>query len=52
MANPYVWNYGDMISKNLTTGDHIRLHLKKKGWFSAKDYKVSGELKDKNGITL
>jgi len=52
LANPYVWNYGDMTATNLTTGDQINLHFKKKGWFSSKDYSVSGDLKDKNGNTL
>lgn len=41
-----------MISKNLTTGDNIKLHFKKKGWFSSKDYKVTGELKDIDGNIL
>lgn len=35
-----------MRAINLTSGDRIVLNFKKKGWFSSKDYSVSGEVMD------
>lgn len=51
-ANPYVWNFGDMIGRNLTTGDTIKIHLKNKGWISKKDFKVTGEVQNSEGETF
>ena len=51
-ANPYVWNYGDLVARNLTTGDHIKLHLKKKGWVSKKDFTVKGQILDRDDQEL
>lgn len=52
LANPYVWNYGDMLSRNLTTGDHISVHFRKKGWIASKNYSVKGEVRDRNDNIL
>jgi hypothetical protein len=48
-ANPYVWNYGDFVAKNLSTGDEINIHLKNKGWVSKKDFTIRGQLTNKDG---
>ena len=48
-ANPYVWNYGNFITKNLSNGDEVNIVLKNKGWVSKKDFTIKGEVKDANG---
>ena len=51
-ANPYVWNFGDMKARNLTTGDNLNIHMKKKGWVSKKDFSVSGEITNANKTVM
>ena len=50
-AKPYIWNYGEVLSRNLTHDYTISVNMKKKKIFGKKDYKVTGSLTDhKNKI--
>ena len=45
----YVDHYGQLVCKNLTTGDQAVLNFSKKGWFEKVSHEVQGTINDKNG---
>lgn len=45
----YVWNSGEMLCKNLNTGEIAKLYLKPKGWTTSSDYESKGECLNSNG---
>lgn len=48
IGNPVVDNYGQMEIKNHTTGDHVVLDFKARGWRASSAYEVKGTVYNKN----
>ena len=49
IGTTYVWQYGDMMVKNLKNGDTAVINFKEKGWTSSDDFKCDGVIKDGSG---
>lgn len=47
----YIWNSGDMIVRNETTGSRAIMYFKPKGWTSKNDYEAEGKIMDSEGAT-
>lgn len=48
VGNPVVDNYGEMNITNHTTGDHVVLNFKARGWRASSAYEVKGTVYNKN----
>ncbi|GMM37966.1 oxysterol-binding protein related protein [Saccharomycopsis crataegensis] len=48
VGNPVVDNYGEMKIVNHTTGDHVTLEFKARGWRASSAYEVKGTVYNKN----
>ena len=49
IGKAYLWFSGDMVVRNLTTGDEVTVNFKPKGWTAKNDFEVEGLLKDAAG---
>lgn len=49
MGTTYVYQTGDMVSKNTKTGDTCTINFKDKGWTSTDDFVVTGTVSDAQG---
>jgi hypothetical protein len=48
----YVWNYGNMECKNITTGAYSNIKFKSHPMWGSLDYSIEGEIRDKSGKFL
>lgn len=52
MGTPYLWYKGDMVCKNMITGDKAIINFKPKGWTSKGDYMCDGAITDNKGVKV